>query len=443
MSLQATGVIIAGTQSSSGKTAITCMLLSALQHRGLLTQPFKVGPDFIDPTYHQVYSDAPSINLDAWLMSQAEIQANVEQTTFGKIGVIEGVMGLFDGMHPQSNAGSTFELATELGWPIVLVVSGEKAGRSLGASIYGFLELAGKERILGVILNQVSSENHGNYLQEALTSFQISLLGVIPKDKQIQWPERHLGLQARSEIQLPSSLELATLAENTIDLDQLLTKLTPPTLQKKKQTNRPPITQKIAVAQDEAFHFYYANNLEFLRQHGTEIIPVSPVHDSSLPTEIDGLILGGGFPEIFIERLASNHSFLQDMKHLIKAGMPCYAECGGLMLLADSFINLQGEKYSLAGVIPGNIRMTDRLQHFGYCTAHLPQSDRLSYGHEFHYSYWDRENELANLWLVEKKYRKTKRREGYQFANLHASYVHLYFPQSPHLFRSFFQSENL
>lgn len=436
------GFILAGMQSSSGKTAITCMILSALQRRGLAIQPFKVGPDFIDPSYHTHYANRPCINLDTWLMGQEQVVQNVKQYGAGRLGVIEGVMGLFDGASPTSDEGSTMELARLLDWPIILIVPCQKVGRSVGAAIRGFIEQAGNHRIAGLILNQVGGIGHGSYLKEALADLKIPILGVISFDDSLKWPERHLGLQAQSEMQLPTTDTLATLAESVLDFDTILSWLAP----RKEEINGERFAsqrfqqKRIGIARDEAFHFYYHANLEFFRQAGATLIEFSPLHDQALPTNLDGIVFGGGFPEVFAEQLADNQSMRQSIAQAIHDDLPCYAECGGLMLLAEELRTLTGEVFPMAGVIPEAVQMTSRLQNFGYCfsTPLLSSSQSSWRGHEFHYSQWLGELSHANLWKVAKKTRKTSRTEGYEQNRLHASYVHLYFPTASSVLENLF-----
>jgi cobyrinic acid a,c-diamide synthase len=235
---------------------------------------------------------------------------------------------------------------------------------------------------------------------------------------------------------------LAEIAEKHFDLDLLVKNF--PVLSAsaiaKKNTNAilAKFSKRIAVAQDEAFHFYYAANLEWLRQQGAEIVSFSPLHDSQVPENVDGLILGGGFPEVFAEEISANKSMLNSLKKTVESGIPTYAECGGLMILAESLKLQSGQSLAMAGVVPGMIEMTKRLQHFGYCKIGLPESGEVL-GHEFHYSRWSAETKEANLWEVTRHSTGISRREGYCTANLHASYVHLYFPQAASLIREVLQ----
>ena len=431
------GLIVAGMHSSGGKTAVTSLLLAALRKRNFTVQPFKVGPDYIDPGFHFHYSKQHSINLDPWIMGREHILQAAKEFTENAFGIAEGVMGLFDGSDPTNDSGSTMEVARWLSWPILLVVPCQNSGRSITAAIQGFVaEAGGSEHFAGIILNQVNSESHADYLSKACASLQIPILGALPEIPELRWPERHLGLQPGVEQKLPEADHLAELAEKYFDLKLLIKKF--PVLStlaaqvKKMHSATPKFSKRIAVAQDEAFHFYYVANLEWLRQQGAEIVSFSPLHDNKVPENVDGLILGGGFPEVFAEKISANKSMLSSIKKTVESGIPTYAECGGLMVLAEVLKLKSGQSLAMAGVVPGMVEMTKRLQYFGYCKIDLPKSGEVR-GHEFHYSRWTEESTHANLWDVTRHSTGNSRREGYRTANLHASYVHLYFPQAASL----------
>ena len=431
------GLIVAGMHSSGGKTAVTSLLLAALRKRNFIVQPFKVGPDYIDPGFHFHYSAKHSINLDPWIMGREHILQAAKEFTENAFGIAEGVMGLFDGSDPTNDSGSTMEVGRWLRWPILLVVPCQNSGRSITAAIQGFVaEAGGPEHFAGIILNQVNSESHADYLSKACASLQIPILGALPEIPELRWPERHLGLQPGVEQKLPEADQLAELAEKYFDLELLFKKF--PALSasvapvKNLQSTTPKFSKRIAVAQDEAFHFYYVANLEWLREQGAEVITFSPLHDSQVPKNVDALILGGGFPEVFAEKISANKSMLSSIKKTVESGIPTYAECGGLMVLAEVLKLKSGQSLAMAGVVPGMVEMTKRLQYFGYCKIDLPKSGEVR-GHEFHYSRWTEESTHANLWDVTRHSTGNSRREGYRTANLHASYVHLYFPQAASL----------
>ena len=428
------GIIIAGMQSSSGKTVVTSLVLAAMHKRGISIQPFKIGPDYIDPGYHLHYSAKNSVNLDPWIMGQDHVIQAARQFTKNSLGVAEGVMGLFDGSDPETDVGSTMELARWLGWQILIVVPCQNAGRSITAAIQGFVrEAGGAEYFIGIILNQANSESHVEYLRKACKSLEIPFLGALPEIPELNWPERHLGLQPGIEQKLPEPELLAELAEKHLELDLLYKKFSFPNPAKnnRKQINQN-FRKRIAVAQDEAFHFYYYANLEWLRQKGAEVVPFSPLKDRQIPENVDGLILGGGFPEVFAEEMSANKSMLDSLKTSVYSGLPCYAECGGLMVMAEGLKLLSGKSFPMAGIVPGFVEMTKQLQHFGYCKVESPNFGEIR-GHEFHYSHWKDESKQANLWEVTRHSTGALRREGYRSSNLHASYIHLYFPQASSL----------
>jgi len=431
------GLIVAGMHSSGGKTAVTSLLLAALRKLNFIVQPFKVGPDYIDPGFHFHYSAKHSINLDPWIMGREHILQAAKKFTENAFGIAEGVMGLFDGSDPINDSGSTMEVARRLSWPILLVVTCQNSGRSITAAIQGFVaEAGGPEHFAGIILNQVNSESHADYLSKACVSLQIPILGALPEIQELCWPERHLGLQPGVEQKLPEADHLAELAEKYFDIKLLIKKF--PAISasvdpvKNLQSTTPKFSKRIAVAQDEAFHFYYVANLEWLRQQGAEIVSFSPLHDNKVPENVDGLILGGGFPEVFAEKISANKSMLSSIKKNVESGIPTYAECGGFMVLAEVLKLKSGQSLAMAGVVPGMVEMTKRLQYFGYCKIDLPKSGEVR-GHEFHYSRWTEESTHANLWDVTRHSTGNSRREGYRTPNLHASYVHLYFPQAASL----------
>jgi cobyrinic acid a,c-diamide synthase len=423
------GLILAGVQSSSGKTAIACMLIAALRARGLAVQPFKAGPDFIDPGYHTAYAGVSSRNLDTWLMGSDGVRREVARHGAGCVSILEGVMGLFDGSDVGSDEGSTMELARLLDWPVVLVLPCAKTGRSLAAMLRGFIEEAGQGRICGVIFNEVSGGSHAEYLREAIAPLKVPVLGAVPRCDELHWPERHLGLRASQEMKLPSADSLAQLAERFLDMPKLLAMLAPAPASDAESVEESFAPRRLAIAKDEAFHFYYASNLDHLCRHGIELIEFSPCRDSALPAEIEGLIFGGGFPECFAETLAQNASLRAEVRAAIDGGLPCYAECGGLMYLAEELITTDGRRFPMAGALLGGVEMTPRLVNFGYCRTSPDQEahGRVFHGHEFHCSRWLAESGHANLWSVSKKRGGAARREGFKHGRLHASYVHLHF----------------
>ena len=441
--LRDTGLIIAGTQSSSGKTLVNAMVLCALRGRGMAVQPFKTGPDYIDTAYSSRYAGRPSYNLDFWLMERDYIESLAREKTKEALGVAEGVMGLFDGIAPESDEGSTYTLARFLKWPVFLVIPAAKQGRSIRAILRGFLEEAGEGVIQGIIFNKVSGTSHGEYLKRAVSDMGVPVVGAIPMMPDIEWPERHLGLQASQEWVPTSAERLVTEAERYLDLDQMLRIAESVDLPKSKLSlsiSADPWAKgrRLAIAHDAAFHFYYQGNLDALREWGFDWVEFSPLEDSELPQGVDGIILGGGFPEIYAEALSRNVSMKTSICRAIESGMPCYAECGGFMYLCEAIVQKEGQESPMLGMVPGKIHMTERLQNFGYSECLSDGNSKGFRAHEFHYSYWDAETSHANLWTVKKGSRSSARTEGYGTPNLHASYLHLYFPGARPLFQKLF-----
>ena len=436
------GLIVAGMNSSDGKTLVTCMLLSALERRKISVQPFKIGPDYIDPGYHSFVSSKISLNLDPWIMEKKLVEKEAKKFTENAFGLAEGVMGLFDGFDKKSDAGSSMEVSRWLGWPIILVVPCSNAGRSIIASIQGFIEEAGGERFFaGIILNKVNNKSHGEYLFDSCSSLKIPVIGILPETFKMRWEERHLGLKPVLEQKYIKKNELADFAEKHINLE-LITKFfslksESTKFSKKQVRNISTGIKKIALAHDEAFHFYYEANFSWLKEKFVDIIKFSPLHDSQVPKNVDAIILGGGFPEVFAEKLSFNKKMMISLKKTIESGILCYAECGGLMILSEGIRLNSGKFLSMVGVVPGNIEMTKQLQNFGYCKIKLPKYGEIR-GHEFHYSRWLGELNNANLWDVTKNSTGTFRKEGFSLKNLHASYVHLYFPQASKFISDFF-----
>ena len=437
MTNTAHGLIVGGMQSGAGKTAVTCMILAALYERGLPIQPFKVGPDFIDPGYHGRFAGGPSRNLDFWLMKDAGIVQETMTHGAGRISIVEGVMGLFDGSEVTSDEGSTMAMARLLQWPVILVIPSAKAGRSLAAALRGFMAEADSDLVAGVILNGVSGRSHAEYLREAIAPLKLPVLGAIPTCSELSWPERHLGLQANQERDFPHRKELAQLGESYLDLSSIMALVEP-------AKGGPPAQEpsgkgiRIGLARDQAFHFYYEANLDYLRRHDFELVEFSPMYDSKLPSGLEGLIIGGGFPELFADELSQNQALRSEIRSAIEDGLPCYAECGGMMWLTEEIISRSGRRLPMVGAIPGAVEMTPGLQHFGYCEcSELERApSEMIRGHEFHHSRWTAESQLANLWMVRRKRIGATRREGFQKHRLHASYVHLYFSGTRTVFPS-------
>lgn len=426
-------VVIAGTHSGVGKTSVTLGLIGTLRRRGLAVQPFKIGPDFIDPLHHTHASGRTSRNLDGWMMdTKTNLERFARATVDADVAVIEGVMGLFDGSEGSSDRGSSAEMAKLLGLPVILVIDASAMARSAAALIHGFASFDPDLRIAGVILNNVGGDAHAEMIRQAVGG-STPILGAIPRVPDLVVPERHLGLHLPHEARQDYVQTLASLVDTHIDIDALL------------QTGRiarpapPPTTApvspkvRIGVARDEAFCFYYPENLELLQQAGAELVEFSPIRDL-LPDDLDGLYIGGGYPELHAAKLAVNHSAIRAIGDFCGRGGPVYAECGGLMYLGQT-LQIDGSTYELCGALPLHTRMPAGLS-IGYVevntTGGLFGEGQTARGHLFHHSQITGEPTVDRCYTV-RSARGCASHEGYSAQNVLASYIHLHFSSAPEL----------
>jgi cobyrinic acid a,c-diamide synthase len=433
-------LVISGTSSGVGKTTVTVALIRALRARGFSVASFKCGPDYLDPTYHARAADGTCHNLDGWMMGQGAVLDTFARAAGGAdIALIEGVMGLFDGASATSDAGSTAEVAKWLQAPVLLVCDAAGMARSIAALAGGFASFDRELRVAGVIANRVGSKKHLELLRQALQSPPI--LGGFTDDAALAFPERHLGLTTAARDTVPEALLSAwgERAAEWIDVETLieLARSAPPLPARatEARSGRVSVRCRIGVAFDEAFHFYYEDNLRRLEALGAELVRFSPIHDPRLP-EVDGLYLGGGYPEVHAEALASNESMRREIAEFSRAGGPIYAECGGLMLLCEQIRCVDGSAYPMAGVIPARAQMKDRLQALGYVEVETRSPTALGLagvrfrGHQFRYS------ELEVLGEVDRAYDMRRCRdgerlvEGFRVGNTLASYVHAHWGSS-------------
>jgi cobyrinic acid a,c-diamide synthase len=393
-------LVIAGTQSGVGKTTVSIGLMAAIAKR-MNVQAFKVGPDYIDPTYHTFVTGRKSRNLDSWMIDSSTLTYLFQKSvTEADMAIIEGVMGLYDGFGIEKDKGATAHVAKILKAPIILVIDGKGISSSAAAIVLGYKGFDSEVDLAGVIINRVSGESHYQLLKESIERYaNVKVFGYLPEDIQIELPSRHLGLVPIVEIEsLKEKLEnLVCHIEKTIDVDELIC------FSRKwdKQIDIvnfsvSPVEEKdrihIAVAYDKAFNFYYWDNLELLQDLGVKLEFFSPLKDQSLPPQISGLYLGGGFPEVFAQELQDNIVMKKVIRNLLKNGLPYFAECGGLMYLANSIRNFDGKTYEMVGWFNGNCHMTQKLQRFGYVQLKLTQNCVLGKkgsgirAHEFHRS---------------------------------------------------------
>lgn len=442
MAIQTRGLVIAGTQSGVGKTTLTLGLVAALRRRGMTVQPFKVGPDFIDPGHHRQAAGRPSRNLDGWMLSlETNLGLFRRHAAGADLAVVEGVMGLFDGFDGASEAGSTAQMAKWLGLPVLLVIDARAMARSAAALVQGFATFDPGLNLAGVVMNRIGSPGHLEYLKEALAQLpQARLWGGLPRDRELNIPERHLGLVTSEDHPLDEKFltHLADQVENHLDLEGLIAALPPLALPAAAPAAPPHPLIRLGVARDQAFCFYYPENLELLAENGAELVFFSPLADRELPPGLHGLYLGGGYPELFAGGLSANLGMRHAVQDQAGAGLPIYAECGGLMYLSEKILDADGGAHDMAGILPLLVRMLPKLKALGYREITLtaetllgPAGTRVR-GHEFHYS--EIASESDHLHRV---YRLTSRRggqalsEGYYRDNILASYVHLHFGSNP------------
>ncbi len=390
-------IVVAGAASGVGKTSIALGLAAALARRGMRVQTFKVGPDFLDPGYLALASGRVSYNLDSW-MCGSDYAKNLyaRKTADADIAVVEGVMGMYDGADAVHSRGSTADIAALLGAPVLLVVNARGAARSLAAVVKGFCEFERDARIAGVVANFCGGERHAGILRDALAGANLPpLMAAMPKGALPELSSRHLGLvSADARIFTARTIQqLADAVESHAGMDALIAAASS-SITRKPEAARPPSAPlaRIGVAMDEAFHFYYHDSLEALEQAGAQLVRFSPVRDAALPDGLDGLYLGGGYPEEHARALSQNTGMIRSVVEFAAAGHPVYAECGGLIYLSRGVEMADGARYSFAGILPAWARMRGSYKSLGYAEAAFSRDTLLGKagetvkGHMFHYS---------------------------------------------------------
>jgi len=443
-------VIIAGERSGVGKTTVTLSLLAALGDRicDSSVQSFKVGPDYIDPMFHTQITGRACRNLDPVLTSEEYVRGCfAKHTQTAEYALIEGVMGLFDGATGHDDTASTAHVARLLKVPVVLILNCASTSRSIAAIAHGYRTFDPRLEIAGVVLNRVASDRHLELLTQALEPLCLPILGVLRRQDDITIPDRHLGLVPTGELDHFDLLlaRFAHIGQTCFDWEKLL-----PLMKTSPKMELPfgqhPVEKKkevrIAIAQDRAFNFYYADNLDLLKLMGAELIPFSPLKDSALPREIHGLYFGGGFPEVFAAELAENQSIKASIKASVLAGMPTIAECGGLMYLCDRLEDFEMNLYEMVGIFPNRAVMGKKLT-LGYRQAEAlrdsclhKRGDRI-WGHEFHRSTLTESNPDPLFKLTGYDSHLQYPAEGWQKYQVHASYLHLHFGAQPQLIQRF------
>jgi cobyrinic acid a,c-diamide synthase len=472
-------LIIAGERSGVGKTTVTLALLATLKHRHLAVQSFKVGPDYIDPMFHHYVTGKPCRNLDPVLTSETYVKQCFSRHIQGvEFALVEGVMGLFDGVGAVRESplrlgtgeednffASTAHIARLLDLPVLLVIDCSRLSGSVAAIAHGYSTFDPRIKIAGLVLNRVGSERHLELLKDALLPLNLPILGVLRREDDIAIPDRHLGLIPTAELpQMDAVIDkLANLGEICFDWEKLLPMLKSQVgqasclssvgqasclssvgqasclssvgqascLSSVGQASCLSSPVKIAIAQDKAFNFYYQDNLDLLEKLGAELVFWSPLNDTTLPKDVQGFYFGGGFPEVFAQELSENLPIREAVKKAILTGTPTYAECGGLMYLCEEIIDFSGNSYPMIGIFPTKAEMGNRLT-LGYRQATALQdspilpSGATVWGHEFHRSSLS-ETPTKPLFKIKGFSANLVNEEGWNLYNIHASYIHLHF----------------
>lgn len=434
-------LLFAATTSGTGKTTICCGIMRALKNRNIKVQPYKVGPDYIDIEYHALASGIKSRNLDEFMLPSEEIKYLFAKNAENKdINIVEGVMGLYDGLSDRYDFCSSASMAKLLDIPTILIIDGKAMAGSAGALVLGFKNLDKDVKIAGVIANNVSSDSHFNIIKNAVEKYAgVKVIGRIPKDEKFSLSSRHLGLTPSVEVEdLDKKMDyIASVVEKYIDLDQLLEIANSESIQydKNRRESIKNITNvKLALAYDKAFNFYYQDSLDLLEEMGVELVKFSPIKDKKIPENVQGIFLGGGFPEVFAKEISENKELLQDIKQKSLNNMPIYAECGGLMYLGKELESTDGNFYEMSGILDGKSIMSKRLQRFGYCTGTAQDQTTITNigeevnGHEFHYSdFITDENTIYTMQKTLSDGSLKKWNGGYRKNNTFGTYLHTHF----------------
>ena len=426
-------LVISGSTSGVGKTSITSAIIYGLKKRGYTIQPFKVGPDYIDPSYLSSISNNETKNLDVWLMGKNELVKIFVKSSNSDISIIEGVMGYYDGFGGKTNHASTHHVTALLKAPAILILDASKTSRSIAATALGFTKFHKNSRISGIILNKIGSKKHDTLCRHALENLNIPIIGSIPKISNNTLESRHLGLipvteqkQLQKKIKQVSKeiadyLDFEKIVEICKNVERL-PKIKPQKF-KKVQTS-------IAIALDSSFNFYYHDNIEALRREGAKIKFLSPLSDKKIPN-CDCIYIGGGFPEILGKKLSQNNAMKKSIKQAAENGTPIYAECGGLMYLTKSIKN-QNQKYKMIGLFDAETEMTKKMTlnyTDGRITSNcLISSPRNFHAHEFHYSrITNIPKDAKFLYDLNIGEGISSKKDGFSEYNIVASYCHLYF----------------
>ncbi len=444
-------IILGGTSSRAGKTLVSIGLMRALRSRGYKVQPFKIGPDFIDPSYHKFATGRPSRNLDSYLMKNRDIVEVFQRN--GKnadIAVIEGVMGLYDSHDAMDEKGSTAEVAKILKAPVIIIANVERISRTAAAFVLGYKLFDKAVDIKGVILNRVGSEKHAQKARLAVEKLAcMEVVGVMPRSESARIPERHLGLVPAYEMKAVEKLFdfLAEFIETYVDVDRILeianaASELPEVKENALYRPRNNYGVKLGVMRDKAFTFYYEDTLDAFAASGAKLIYINSLRDKKLP-DIDALYIGGGFPEIFADALERNKKLREHIFSFCESGKPVYAECGGLMYLGEKLLNKKNEEYEMVGFLPITTRMQDKFQALGYVRNVVARDNPLSkkndvlIGHEFHHSKVELNGKVKYAYKTMRGRGIDGKRDGILLKNTLASYMHLHVLSYPKMVKNF------
>ncbi len=442
--------IIAAPHSGAGKTTVTLSILAALKARGLKVQSFKAGPDYIDPAHHSIITGRTSHNLDTWMLGE-KVNHHIFQkhSVDADVCVVEGVMGLFDGIDGKSPEGSTAQLASQLGLPVVFVTDSRSMARSAAALVSGYVNFDPELLFAALIWNRVGSPTHRRILDEAALDAGLPrVIGAFGRSPEIAMAERHLGLVTPDDADLDPrwQAKLAAFAEESLDLDLLLRLTSDAGHTRPVLEALPSPRARIAIPQDRAFCFYYEENLDILRRNGAETVFFKPTEGDAIPEGVDGLYLGGGYPELNAGAISANTTFLEGIRELHARGAPIYAECGGFMVLCDSLETPEGKTYAMAGIFPARVKMRDKLVRLGYRRVEGVADGALAgmsaRGHEFHYSNIEQmPGEFTSAWNAYNARGEELDAPGYTSGSAIGGYIHLHFGSNPQIARKLFGLE--
>ena len=436
--MKAPRVLIAGERSGIGKSTVTVGILLALKEMGLDPQPYKSGPDFLDPMHHDMMLDRKCRNLDTWMFPEAVMGLFQKSCVGSGVSVIEGVMGMYDGVDGRSEEGSSAHLSKVLDAPVILVTDASGSARSVGAVVEGFKRYDPDVNIGGVIANKVGSKNHESMVKDSIRD--VPFIGGLPRSEAIGLKSRHLGLvPAKEQFSEGRYDAIRNLIEDNLDMDLLVEiARSAPDLEAIGDNGifgDRAATVRLGVARDDAFNFYYQDNLDILISRGAEIVEFSPLKDP-LP-DVDGLYFGGGFPELFAQDLADNDGLMNEIRECSSAGMPIYAECGGMMYLTKGMSDLEGRKHTMCGIFDAEVSMTTKLQALSYVQVDVQKKGPMASvgdsfrGHEFHYSHVNRVGDVSFSYHMARGRGIKDGMDGMIENNTLASYTHLHLGNRP------------